>query len=345
METPSSSLCEGALAAEVLEKYHALWQVAQYRGRNPAPQPVSLEREHFPELLERSYFVSDKSDGVRYVLFLVRALDKDLALMVDRKLCLYQVAVAAGRSYFEGSIFDGELVTLPCGSHLFLIYDVVALRGSAAAGKGALPSRLQTIRAIFDLEGANLSSPEEAEALAKRGKIVCGGSARGLSFLPKQFFQLQQLDTLARMIPTLPYAVDGIIFTPAEEPVRTGTHETLFKLKWKHTIDLEVAAGGDDLLVGVGGSPSTAVLRSSLETLGVGFALHPELQAALPQLAGSIVEVLLSLEEDGATPSLRLVSVRRDKAHPNAGTTVLRTLRNLRENISLDDVISLARRV
>ena len=344
METPSSSLCEGALAAEVLERYHSLWQATYYRGRNPAPQPVSLERAHFQELLEQTYFVSDKSDGVRYVLFLVRALGKDLALMVDRKLCLYQVAVAAGRSYFDGSIFDGELVTLPCGSHLFLVFDVVAVRGSGDAGTEPLPRRLQTIRTIFDLEGTKLSSPEEAEALAKRGKIVCGGSARGLSFLPKQFFQLQQLDTLARVIPTLPYAADGILFTPAEEPVRTGTHETLFKLKWKHTIDLEVAAGGEDLLVGVGGSPSTACLRSSLETLGVGFALHPELRAAMPQLAGSIVEVLLSLEED-APPSLRLVSVRRDKTHPNAGTTVLRTLRNLRENISLDDVISLVRRV
>jgi len=181
METPSSSLCEGALAAEVLEKYHALWQVAQYRGRNPAPQPVSLEREHFPELLERSYFVSDKSDGVRYVLFLVRALDKDLALMVDRKLCLYQVAVAAGRSYFEGSIFDGELVTLPCGSHLFLIYDVVALRGSAAAGKGALPSRLQTIRAIFDLEGAPTSPRPRRPKPWRSAARSCAAGARGAS--------------------------------------------------------------------------------------------------------------------------------------------------------------------
>jgi hypothetical protein len=300
---------------------------------------VSLERAHFPLLQERRYLVSDKSDGVRYVLFLVRVQGRDLALMVDRKLCLYQVPVAASRAFFEGSFFDGELVTSAGGAHVFLIFDAVAIKGSNAVAKEPLTRRLEAIRSIFDLEGARVASPEEATALAKRGKVVCGGSARGLSFRPKPCFQLRQLDTLLRQLPTLPYSTDGLVFSPVDEPVKTGTHETMLKLKWKHTVDVEVGPDGDELLVGVGGAPNTAILRSPLASLGVSFEQDEALRRVLPAAAGQILELALTVE--AGQPTLRYLSQRRDKAHPNSGSTILRTLRNVREDIKPEELVAL----
>jgi hypothetical protein len=337
--TPSSSLCTGDTAAAALRRYHELWEATHYAGRNPAPQPVSLERAHFPLLREREYLVADKSDGVRYVLFLARVQGRDLALMVDRKLSLYQVPVAASKAYFDGSIFDGELVTSAAtGAHLFLVFDAVAVKGSNAVSREPLTRRLEAIRAVFDLEGAHVASPDDAAALAKRGKVVCGGSARGLSFRPKPCFQLRQLDTLLRQLPTLPYSTDGLVFSPVDEPVKTGTHETMLKLKWRHTVDVEVAPEGDDLLVGVGGAPNTAVLRSSLSSLGVCFELDEALRLAMPQAGGEILELELCLEAE--RPTLRYLARRSDKGHPNSGSTVLRTLRNVREDITSEELVT-----
>jgi len=334
---PSGAVVSGALALELLESYHALWEARPQPDRNPATQPVSLERDHFARLRSVDYVVSDKSDGVRYVLYLAQAGGQELAVLVDRKLKLYQVPVAAARKHFRGSIFDGELVNVR-GTHVFLVFDAVAHKGSNAIARQPLTKRLELIRAVFDLDGVSVSSPEEAAEQAKLGKVVCGGSAYGLSFRPKPCFQLQQLDTLLRRLPLLPYAVDGLIFTPQEDRVVVGTHETMFKLKWKHSIDVEVGAGGA-LLVGLGGAPETAVQRVPLSSLSIAFEYEPELAAALPALQGRIVE--LALTSDAGALRLSLLAQRPDKAHPNTASTVLRTVKNVREDITPQELLQL----
>ena len=324
----------------MLVNYHALWKTHHYAGRNPAPQPVSLERRNLPLLQEREYVVSDKSDGTRYVLFLTRANGRELAVMVDRKMTMFQVPVAATRAFFAGSIFDGELVNCG-GTHVFMVFDVVAVKGSDAIGRASLLKRLELIRTVFDLEGSAAASPDDAAKLAKRGKIVCGGSARGLRFRPKSCFQLAQLDTLLRQLPGLPYATDGLVFTPVDAPVGTGTQEHVFKLKWRHTVDLEV--GADEFMVGVGGAPNTAVMRAPLSSLGVPFHMDcAVLEVARTAAIGQIVELELTCTEK-AGPSLSFVARRSDKAHPNMAVTVLRTLQNVRENIRPEELLTILR--
>jgi len=335
---PSAAILSGALASELLESYHRYWEATPYADRNPASQPISLERDHFPLLKQQDYVVSDKSDGLRFVLYLSQVGGQEIAVMIDRKLKMYQVPVAAARSNFKGSIFDGELVSIR-GAHAFLVFDVVAYKGSNAISKKPLTKRLELIRAVFDIDGsAVVSSPEAAAEQAKAGKIVCGGSTHGLSFRPKPCFQLQQLDTLLRRLPLLPYAVDGLIFTPVDDPVRLGGHETMFKLKWNHSIDVEVGLSGE-LLVGIGGAPTTAVLRTPLSSLSVPFHLEEKLQVSLPQLIGRILELSL-VEKDGSL-LLALLCQRPDKMHPNSASTVLRTIKNIRENITTQELLQL----
>jgi hypothetical protein len=290
---------------------------------------VSLERRHLRLLRERSYVVADKSDGVRFTLFLCRCRDRRFSFLIDRKLTFYQISVAACRKLFEGSIFDGELVwtTNAMGerSQLFLVFDAVALRGDSSLKKENLFRRLEVIRGAFDLDGRVVNSPECAAALAKAGKIVCGGNPHGLSFRPKACFPMNQLDTLLRQLPSLPYATDGLVFTPVEAPVVVGTAEQTFKLKRAHTIDLQLRCG--ELWVGQGGGPETALQRVPLTTTGLNFEV--ELPTGLAENA--VIECELSLREQDIV--LRYLRVRRDKAHPNTVRTVLSTLKNLRENI------------
>lgn len=335
---PSSSLCTGPVAAEVLEAFHRTWGSSAYAGRNPAPQPVSLERRHFEQLLRDDYMVSDKSDGTRYALFLTRAGQRDLAVLVNRKLDVFQIPVAARRGHFDGSLYDGELVECH-GSHVFLVFDAVAHKGRYVGGEDFL-ARLSVIRSVFDLEGALVRSPEEASELAQRGKVICGGSAHGLRFRPKQCFQLRQIDTLLRQIPSLPYSVDGLILTPVREPVRCGTHETMYKFKTRHTVDLEVSSDGLSLLAGMGGAPNTAVLRVPLASVGR-FVLLGDAAERMRASPGGILELLLTLCEGELQLSFQ--TVRTDKGHPNAAATVVSTAVNVKEAIEAEELVQLAR--
>jgi len=336
---PSAVLCVDEAKASVLQSYHELLGVAHYKERNPLPQPSSLERSHFPLLLERDYMIADKSDGTRYGLFLTQVQGREMAVLLDRKLAVYQVPVAAARTHFRGSVYDGELV-LANGTQVFLVFDCVASKG-VYVGEQSFLSRLSLIRAAFDLEGALVQSPEQAAQQARRGKIICGGNAHGLTFKPKLCLQLRHMDTLLRQLPSLPYKTDGFIFTPAHEPVCFGTHPSLFKHKQLHSIDVEVGPDGE-LLVGMGGAPDTAVLRTPLATLGVGFHVGPATQAEIASRPGGILE--LAMRRNGEDVELLFFAQRLDKRHPNAVATVLRTVHNLRECITTEELLELAQR-
>jgi hypothetical protein len=110
--------------ARMLELYFRLWGAQPSRGRdgalrNPCPCPMTLSRDGIVMLSEGEYVVAEKSRGVRYQLLLGTLGEgeerESFAVMVDRKLRLFEVQVLALEHYFiGGSLFDGELVwTLP----------------------------------------------------------------------------------------------------------------------------------------------------------------------------------------------------------------------------------------
>ena len=53
-------------------------------------------------------------------------------------------------------------------------------------------------------------------------------------------------DFMNTYLPSVEQEIDGLIFTPIEQPVKTGTHETMFKWKPrdKNTIDFQVKRRG-----------------------------------------------------------------------------------------------------
>lgn len=336
---PSAVLCTDETRALVLQNYHTILGTVHYNERNPLPQPSSLERSHFQLFFQHDYMISDKSDGTRYALFLTTVQGREMAVMIDRKLSVFQVPVAASRSHFHGSVYDGELVSAN-DVHVFLVFDCCACKGVYVGEKNFL-SRLSLIRAAFDLEGTLIQSADDATQQAKKGKIICGGSASGLSFKPKLCFQLRHMDTLLRQLPNLSYKTDGLIFTPVDDPVCYGTHASLFKFKRLHSIDLEIGENGE-LLVGVGGAPDTAVLRTPLASLGVLFHVGQETQEQILRRTGSILELALSRKGEGF--ELTFLCQRQDKRHPNAASTILRTLNNIKEGITLEELLEVAQR-
>ena len=115
------------------------------------------------------------------------------------------------------------------------------------------------------------------------------------------------------------YVTDGLIFTPVHEPIRTGTHETLFKWKPREriTIDFVIYSGA----------------RLFVQDKGVPYEeaeLH--LRNARPDIPdGTIVEC--GYNDLG----FFVEKIRTDKTHANNRRTYFRTIVNIRENIQLEE--------
>jgi hypothetical protein len=106
--------------------------------------------------------------------------------------------------------------------------------------------------------------------------------------------------------------VDGLIFTPVNEHVRLGTHRTLFKWKEKHTVDFIVK------------NKFLCVQNASVLM---------EIQPIEDTENGKILECVFTSEK-----LWKPIITRRDKHHPNNLRTLDRTLINISENITFDEL-------
>jgi hypothetical protein len=286
---------------------------------------------------------------MRVQLVLCRARGKPMAALVDRKLVVYRLSLAARSKYFEGSLFDGELVALQDGSHVLLLFDVVALEGSDAPRNQPLLERLDHLRRIFNVEGVQLKSPQDVEAAAAKGKIIA--SSIGPTIRVKNFLPLHMTATVLRHMDQLPYACDGLILAPLKDCVRTGTSPRVFKLKRHHTVDVEARRESRELWVGAGGDHTTARRRVPLSEVersaGREVLVAEDFWSALDRCTAAedtepIVEARAERTDAGIV--LRFERLRNDKCYPNALSTVLRTLRDVAEALTFEELAERADR-
>jgi hypothetical protein len=252
----------------------------------PGPQPVSIERKHFAALGQQPYVVCEKTDGVRHLL--VSDADKKVAL-VNRAFEVTHVALNLPR----GTILDGDLVTCRDGRPLFVIHDAVLVRDENVT-QMTLTARLDKARAVIR---SIVRTPKSPFGLAVKNMV--------------------RLEDFGSFPTEFPYETDGLVFTPVEEPVRTGTHETMFKWKPRDRITIDFLVRGTDLYIQERGQLIRECAWQSHQTF-------PD---------DTIVEC--EYGELGWTP----VKVRTDKTYPNNRRTFLRTIVNLRENITREEFL------
>ena len=267
---------------EALVKFiHESWKSGN-DGRFPGPQPVSIERRHFPLLKRQPYFVCEKTDGVRHLL----ASTEDGTFIVNRAFATEQVKIRVPKD----TLLDGELVKTKDGRTLFMVHDAVRVKGVCLID-APLNERLDAARKMLKAIIKTSQAPFEI-----RVKTMCRlGEER-----PASSFE---------------YETDGLVFTPINEPIRVGTHETMFKWKPREriTIDFDLR-NGRDLFVQDKGVP---YMEAELH-------LH-NTRNDLPN--GTIVEC------GYGDLGFFVEKVRTDKTHANNRRTYFRTLVNLRENI------------
>jgi hypothetical protein len=105
--------------------------------------PIALSRRHIPVIQATSFLVSEKTDGVRYML-LVRS---DGVYLIDRSFRFYFVPgmemlcsflahrdEESANAAEQITLLDGELVRhLQTKKPVFMIFDVVTIKGECVA--------------------------------------------------------------------------------------------------------------------------------------------------------------------------------------------------------------------
>jgi len=260
-------------------------------ARFPGPQPVSIERRHFPLLKRQPYLVCEKTDGVRHLLL---STEDGLVVLVNRAFSIDTVKIRIPRD----TLLDGELVTSKTGKNLFMVYDAVRIKGEDLRDQ-PLDVRLEKARAV----------------------------AKGIIKTAQAPFELR-VKTMWALGDTIPdlnsfeYETDGLVLTPVNEPIRMGTHETMFK--WKPheriTVDFQIKNGKELFVQDRGDLFKEASLHMRNE--------RKDLRD------GTIVEC--GYGELGWF----VEKIRTDKTHSNNRRTYFRTCINLREAIQLSELAS-----
>ena len=250
----------------------------------PGPQPVSIERRHFPALKRQPYVVCEKTDGVRYLL---TCDETKTCALVNRAFEVTHVALNLPR----GTILDGELVECHDAKKLFVVHDAVLVRGE------------------------NVTQMPLTERLAKAKSVVRTIVRTAKSPFGLVVKTMTPLEDFNKVPTEYPYETDGLVFTPVNEPVRTGTHETMFKWKPRDRITIDFLVRGTDLYIQERGQ------------------LIKEVSIHGPHGYPDDTIIECDYREIGWTP----VKVRTDKTYPNNRRTYLRTLVNLRENIKREE--------
>lgn len=258
-------------------------------SRFPGPQPVSIERRHFPLLKKQPYLVCEKTDGTRHFLLNCEAG----TFIVNRAFQTEPVKIRIPKD----TLLDGELVKLKNGQTLFVIHDAVIARGEDLMNL-SLKLRLDKARAVVKTIIKTATAPFEV--------------------------RVKTMWELGAPIPDLnafEYETDGLVFTPVDEPIRMGTHETMFKWKPREriTIDFELR-NNVELFVQDRGVPYKEA------------ELHHR-SHDLPD--GTIVEC------GYGDLGWFVEKVRTDKTHANNRRTYFRTIVNIRENIQLSEFAGL----
>lgn len=306
----------------------------------PAPQPVSLERRDLYKLKNYPYLVCVKSDGMRFLMLLVNSFGTNKCYLVDRAFRFYAVDQPFGEDIYNNTVFDGELVRTETmfgeKQWSYIIHDCVCYKNINVAKK-TFKERYACV------ESAVTTDYTQEEEL----------SSDGFNVQIKKFFPFRELDQLVKMMEDgelINHNTDGIIITPSDLPIGMYTQYTLFKWKPRqlHTFDFKIEVRNGTIYAQVNDKknskdPKNPVVDFASVSINTenGKLFFDRLKAIEGFKNGSIVEC----DYDDVTECYKPKLIRNDKKHPNGLYTVEKTLNNIVENITIEHLQDISRKV
>lgn len=301
------------LHEHVVNFIHHVWGSKDYF---PGPQPISIERKHFPILRSAEYVVCEKTDGERYMMVATTFEGKPKCFFVNRAFNMIEVKINLNKKAYEGTILDGELY-----ENTLMVYDAVLVNGVLVAHSN-LDQRLAAAEEMM--------------------KFIIYMKSDKYRLKMKTFHMMKDFEVfMDEYLPTVQQKIDGLVFTPLNDPIRLGTHETMFKWKplEKNTVDFLMKK--EPTRETPGFKPGHLAWRLYVQEKG---KLYFESEIPLNRIDdepwfedGAIVECkYMTWEEPMWWKPLKR---RTDKTHPNNRRTFYRTIVNIKENIQMKEFL------
>ncbi|TPX13787.1 uncharacterized protein E0L32_005731 [Thyridium curvatum] len=233
---------EGQLLWNLRKEVAALMKRSQTNF--PGAQPVSFTRRHIDELRQKDYYVCEKSDGIRYLLYLTAdESGRECHYLIDRKNDFWYLnhrnlhfpLPNDIEAFHTHTLVDGELVMDDLGGGVmepkFLVFDCIVLDNKPLMER-TLDKRLGYFKEnVFKPYSALFEQfPEEARYMAFKVEMKEMQFSYGIEMMFRQ------------VLPTLKHGNDGLIFTCRDSEYRPGTDPHI--LKWKpvteNTVDFRL---------------------------------------------------------------------------------------------------------
>jgi mRNA guanylyltransferase len=335
----------------------------------PGAQPVSFARKHLKELERRDYYVCEKSDGIRCLLYCTNDGPNEVHYLIDRKNDYYYVRNlhfpkppekdARGEDkpdhnwgdFHTDTLLDGELLvdTERNGTTTlkYLVFDCLFMDN-----KDLMQRPLDKRLAYFN---ENFHKPYEM--LKQKFPEDCAGFP--FTVEKKNFaFAYGTAELFKVTLPELKHGNDGLIFTCRETPYKFGTDENI--LKWKsakdNTIDFKMEMtfppwpeeDGDDngwkfdyealptfaLHVGKGGEEV-----ERFDNMYVTTAEWEQMKQHAIQTKDGLDGAIVECNKD-EQKRWRFYRFREDKKEPNHYTTVQKVQESIEDGVTEDELIA-----
>ena len=281
---PSESATEGecSLAAlprdcdveEEIKKLNSVLQGVYDQRARPGrfdflgSMPVNLTRRNLLEVQSKEYFLAEKSDGLRYLLYVVPDHSRArtgaaaagisssgggmplMAVLVNRSRVVYTFRGYAelGEALGAGTVLDGELVyNRSFKENVFLVFDALMWKGQSCLRK-TFAERSQLIREevmpqytqqISRLAPADPSKPVTQRPLGLVRKVFVPRKDLRAGLLDK--LRMEDGDRIFFDTPKRHHKSDGIILQP-NTPYTFSKNYDLMKWKWAElrSVDLQI---------------------------------------------------------------------------------------------------------
>lgn len=328
----------------------------------PGAQPVSFAARHLLELQQRDYYVCEKSDGIRCLMYMTSDTNgEEVIYLIDRKNDYYHVPnlhfplEGSAQDFHTNTIVDGELVidTQVNGERVmrYLVFDCLVLDEQILMHR-TLDKRLAYFREKVHIPYRELYKqyPEEIQYLPFQLELKEMQIGYGIEMMFRD------------VLPNLPHGNDGLIFTCRTSPYQFGTDQSILKWKSKedNSIDFRmnlqipmVEPDPDDENKEGGPYPDYTVMpKIALLVYNGGDGYLPygymglenqqweNLKALNEPLNDRIVECVL----DGSK-IWRFLRFRDDKKEANHISTVESVMESIQDQVSRDDLIRASKKI
>lgn len=364
-------------------KEHVADLLDQQRIAFPGAQPVSFARKHIKELERQDYFMCEKTDGHRVLLYLHQFLERspdpsqpptivEAQFLIDRKNDYYFIPRDALHipTRDEHNPKGYELI----GSHTGTILDGELVIEHYRDERGPTLTYL-----IFDclcLDGQSLTDRTYDKRLGKMQMFVFEPWLKFANDYPndvrEQPFQLRLKETKAaystevmfkEVIPRLRHGNDGLIFTCKSSKYVAGTDQHILKWKPPHenTVDFRLQLGAfpkesDDEgeYIDWDACPDMELLvnTGSTEEHFADLFLTPQEWAGFKSLNQQIDHRILECWRDATTEQWRpkmeadgTPRFRDDKKDANYIKTVESVLESIEDAVSESDLLACSSRI